>query len=1181
MDWTDEQKACITARGGNVLVSAAAGSGKTAVLVERIFQRMVDAGEPVDVDRFLVVTFTRAAAAQMKEKLQARIEKALEEDPDNTHLQRQAGLAGCAHISTVHSFCGYVIQNYFHRIGLDPSYRQGTEGELTLLKKETVERILEEEYERAEPDFVALAGMNMFQRSDDALVQMILDLYEKAMSEPFPSEWFDRMEAFFDIRTCEEWEESELVVSWMAECRVILQDISHMAARWQKRCLEPDGPWYYEERLAQIQEICARLLQADTYEKCREILQNMTFSRMSSKKDEAVSQEKKQEVADGRKMCKETLEELRDTYFSQTVEEHLQDLRDTEREVAPLLRLARRFMNEYTDSKREKNLVDFNDLEQLALSILLEKKETEGYVPSEAARELAEQFVEIMIDEYQDSNRVQDTLLKSVSRENLPGYAPNIFMVGDVKQSIYRFRKACPELFAEKLFSYEDREGAPYRRIDLHRNFRSRDTVLWGTNAVFERIMHRDLGGVEYDEDARLQPGRHFAEPEEISSAAPVIGGKIETCILPGDGTPEQEGRLIAAKIQEMIFSASPLYVESGEGYRKVRYSDIVILLRSVRTKGQAYFDALAEAGIPVVMDHNQGFFETREIQLVTAMLQTIDNPRQDKPLAAVLAGPMFDFTAEELAELRQSDRSVCLYDSLLSCDGSGTVKEKSQRFLLLLEKLRRKMSYAAVAELLQDIYDETGIYEAAAMMREGRQRTANLDWLMELAREFEATTYHGLSQFVRYINRREQTEEMGEVSLVGEEEDVVRILTIHKSKGLEFPVCILAGLGGKLGGQNRSFLTVQESGIVAPVIDNERRTKKKTFYTEILRRRNVLDSLGEDMRVLYVAMTRAKEKLILVGSTGKIEAPSLSFLGRSRMRSFLDMVIPAALEEDAWFDVQMAEPEELLEQAEADILREEMESHALYNFDTSIVYDKEIRDKLEEFREFAVEETPLPVKVSVSELKVRSMEEMNLEDFTIFDSGEEEEMPVPAFVQADVSEDSARKGAAYGTIWHQVMAVIDFQVQKDEETVRRSVEELVRTGRMRQEDTAVLRYDKLAAFFASELGQKMAKAQERGVLHREQPFVTGRKARDIFPDREEDDTILVQGIIDAYFEEEDGLVLLDYKTDSLKPGEEDKLIKRYQTQMEVYREALESMTGKKVRECVLYSFALKKEIKI
>ncbi len=1162
MDWTDDQSECIRARNGNVLVSAAAGSGKTAVLVERIFQRVVDRRDPVDVDRFLVVTFTRAAAAQMKDKLQARIEKALEEDPEDAHLQRQTGLVSSAHISTVHSFCGYVIQNYFHRIGLDPSYRQGTESELSLLKNETIERILEEEYEKGEPDFVALASMNMFQRSDEPLVKMILELYERAMSEPFPDQWLDRMEAFFDIHTREEWEQSALVQSWMEECRVLAKDMYDMASRWKERCLAPAGPWYYEKQMQELMDVCLALVQAPGYEEYRRILENMTFPRMTSKKDEAVSEENKQEVSRGRKKCKDTLEELRDAYFSQEIEEHIRDLRQMEKEIFPLLRLARRFMNEYTDSKREKNLVDFNDLEQLSLSILLERDEAGEVVPSAAARELAEQFVEIMIDEYQDSNRVQDTLLRSVSREGLPGERPNIFMVGDVKQSIYRFRNACPELFGEKLFSYDCEKGAAYRRIDLHKNFRSRENVLEGTNAVFEKIMHRDLGGVEYDRAARLCPGRVF------EGTGPPEGEKIDAFVILGREDAEREGRLIASKIQEMV---------SG---RRWQYSDIVILLRSVRGKGQVYFDALAEAGIPVVMDHSQGFFETREIQLMTSMLQIIDNPRQDRPLAAVLTGPMFDFSAEDMADLRQGNRQICLYDSLVSCDADSPLWEKVSRFRHVLAGLRRKMSYATVSELIQEIYDETGIYEAVGLMQDMAQRTANLDWLMELAREYEATTYHGVHQFVHYINRiREQQEEMGEVSLSGEEENVVRIMTIHKSKGLEFPVCILAGLGGKPGGRRHSFLTIHpETGIAAPIVDNERRTKKNTFYTEVLKRRNRLDSLGEDMRVLYVAMTRAEEKLILVGCAKQVEAPFTGYLGRCGMQSMLDMLMPALLTEGSRFRLQLVEEEDLMQEAESDILREKMEAGALYNFDTSIVYDKEIHDRLEAWQQTSDrEEVPLPVKVSVSELKVRSMEEMDMEDFTILDA-ETEEMPVPAFMQESPS-DTAGMGAAYGTIWHQVMAAIDFAGEHTEEDLRRSVEDLVDAGRLRQQDVSVLRYDRLAAFFASELGQKMKRAQERGNLHREQPFVTGRKARDIFPDRQETDTVLVQGIIDGYFEEEDGLVLMDYKTDSLKPGEEDKLIQRYRTQMELYREALESMTGKRVKECVLYSFSLQKEI--
>lgn len=1179
VQWTDDQKKIIAMRDCNILVSAAAGSGKTAVLIERIFKRIMDKKNPVDVDRFVIVTFTKAAAAQMKDRLRERLEQEIEKEPDNTHLQRQLGLIASAHISTVHSFCGYVIQNYFHRIGLDPSYRQGTDSELGLLKNEILEEILEEEYTEQREDFAELAGMSMFHRSDARMLDMIFEIYDKAMSEPFPYEWLDKMREFLGVEEVSKWENSEFCMYLLEDCHRMAEGIRADGEHLLSLCQLPAGPYYYEKRIEELDDICGRLLQAGTYEEFRLEFSHMTFARMTSKRDEGVDVSLKEAVQEGRKRCKKALEEMRDGYFFQSAEEHLADLERMGGKLKTLLRLTERFMKEYTEAKRERNIVDYNDLEQLALSILLDRdEEKQEYVRSAAARELSEHFAEIMIDEYQDSNRVQDTLLKSVSRDGLAGMNPNIFMVGDVKQSIYRFRNACPELFAEKLESYETDESASYRRIDLHRNFRSREEILEGVNCVFEEVMHRDLGGVEYDAAARLRCGR-------ASETAGENKEKIDTYVILDKGNAELEGRLIATKIKEMVQSSNPLFVMGEEGYRPVCYRDIVILMRSVKNVGQSYFEALTDAGIPVVMEHTQGFFDTREIQIMTGMLQVIDNPRQDIPLVTVLGSPMFYFQEDELAAVRAENRNEDLYGALLSYEKEDALREKIQGFFQVLGRLRDKISYATVAELIQDIYDETGIYESVMMMKEGAQRTANMDSLMELAREFEKTTYHGLYQFVRYINRiQEQQEEMGEVNISCEEENVVRIMTIHKSKGLEFPVCIVAGMGRKLGGMNRSFLTIQpEVGIASQIVDNETRTTKDTIYRRFLKRQNDMADLGENMRVLYVAMTRAKEKLILVGCAEQVETEAMNYLGRSRIGSMLDMVLPAVLTKSEWFTLTTVERENMLEETVSEIIQEQVETAALYNFDTSVVYDEKVHEyleRLEETEQAASE--PLPVKVSVSDLKMKSMEETEMEEFTILSHEEDTgEMPVPKFMQEDNSESSAHRGAAYGTIWHQVMATIDFTKTGSEEEIEGGIDELVNSGRLREEERGVINSKKLLTFFQSRLGREMREAAAQGKLHREQPFVIGKPANEIFPEREEKDTVLVQGIIDGYYETGDGIVLMDYKTDSLRAGEEKKLICRYETQMKLYREALEERMDRPVIKCVLYSFSLQKEIAV
>lgn len=1180
--WTEDQKKIIEKHGCNLLVSAAAGSGKTAVLVERIFNRVADRENPVQIDQFVVVTFTKAAAAQMKDRLRERIESALEENPDQPHLQRQIGLLPAAHISTVHSFCGYVIQNYFHRIGFDPAYRQGTNSELALMQKEVLKELLEDAYERGEEPFNDLASMNMFNRSDSALEDMILELYNKAMSEPFPREWLGQLEKSLFLNTREEWEASAFCRNLLSECRHVIQGIREEAEELLRLCEEPSGPYMYAGNVEEVIEICDGLSGASDYEEYRKGLSEVTLGRMSAKKDETVSPDMREFVKERRNACKERIKKLSEDFFAQSIEEHLADLAAMRGKLSTLIALALEFHSRYTERKRERGVVDFNDLEQLSLEILLEwDEEQNGYRRTSAAEELSEYFEEIMIDEYQDSNRVQETILSAVAKQR-EGVPCNLFLVGDVKQSIYRFRNACPELFVEKMKTY-GQDGSAGERIDLHQNFRSRNAVLMGSNAVFERVMREDIGGVEYDEDARLRTGREFEETDKRT------GGKIEVCVLLNNKDMEYEARLAVEKIRDMMNPEHPLYVEE-KGLRPVDYRDIVILVRSVKGMGQRIFDVLTEAGMPVVMERTQGFYDTREITLMSQMLQIIDNPRNDIPLAGVLCSPMFDVTEEELAAIRASHRDGPLYESLEKYrgeweeeKGDSPLQKKLRFFFDTLETMRGKTTYATVAQLIQDIYDATGIYEAVQMMRDGAQRTANMDSLMEQAREFDGTAYHGLHQFVRYIHRiREQQEEIGEVNIAGEEENVIRIMTIHKSKGLEFPICLILGMGKKLGGRDSGFLTIHpQLGVASKIVDNERRTVKDTLYRRLVKQQNEKEDLGEELRVLYVAMTRAKEKLILIGSAREVQAGALSYLSRRKMDNYLDMALPAVFGEPEWFNLSTTEPEGLLNQAVCEQVWERAEAELFNNFDTSVLYHRELRDILEQIPETeTVEQEPLPVKVSVSDLKVKSMEEMELRDFTVLNHEEEdEEMPVPSFVQ-EAKEDAGKyRGAAYGTIWHQVMATIDFSHTDCVDDIEEEITRLIQSGRLREDERPVLNSRRLYQFFESPLGREMKKAYCGGQLYREQPFVMAKPACEIFPDRTESEPVLIQGIIDGYYVTGDEVILMDYKTDSLKPGEEGKLVRRYYTQMALYKKALEDMLHKPVADCVLYSFSLGKEI--
>lgn len=1175
-NWTDKQRECIEARDCNVLVSAAAGSGKTAVLVERIFERITDKKNPVDVDQFVIVTFTKLAAAQMKDRLRERIELELSKNPTDEHLMRQEGRLSLAHISTVHSFCGDIIKRYFHRIGLDPAYRQGTESEMAMLRQDVLDAILEDEYGKKQKDFVELVSMSEFNRKDDKLNQMIFRVYDQMIGQPFPVDYLDEMEAYYQVETVKEWEKSSFVQMLLAFAKRNIEEIVNSQRKAKILCNQPHQPYYYEKYIDELLEFVEGFSDDFGYEEYFARLQLRPKFTMRGPKKSELTEEEEENKEVIHKQCRDdldTLKNLRDKYFKQDASQNLKDLKDTSVKMKALFRLVRRFHAAFVKEKRERGVVDFNDLEQLAIEILLTKDEKTGkYIRTEAANELASEFAEIMIDEYQDSNYVQDTILYAVSKDGIEGEKPNIFMVGDAKQSIYRFRGARPELFANKLMSYDISKTAQNRRIDLQKNFRSREIVLEGTNEVFTRIMHKDIGGVEYDEHAKLHVGREFLETEKR------IAKNVDVYAVIGNQNPEAEGIFIAQKIKEMVSFENPFFVEEKGEYRPAKYRDIVILVQT-NELGQTYFDALKDCEIPAVMEKKRGFFDTREIRLMTSMLQVVDNPHQDIALASVLLSPMFSLTEEDLALVRVENRSMDLYDAVLAYEKADTVYEKLQHFLDSLAYMRKKASYATVGEIVQDIYDCTGIYDAVCLMANGVQRTANMDSLMTIAREFDGTAYRGLYSFVRYLEKiSQQNEEMGEVNLLGEEENVVRIMTIHKSKGLEFPICFVGNMGHGLFRQQSEFMTISPNvAMVSPIVDNKKRTKKQTIYTEFLKYCNHQDELGEAMRKLYVAMTRAKEKLILVGSARNTDSCLVDYTSRLKMKTFFDMVLPAVNARPDMFSLTHVEEEDLISQLEQETVMEAYKENALYNFDTTICYDEQIH-KIYEWMD-AKEEAkpaPLPVKVSVSDLKIQSMEELDMEDFTILTHEEaEEEKPVPNFAAKEQKEQSANRGALYGTIWHQVMATIDFTKTLNQSEVRAEVNRLVEAGRLNKEDTEVLNYKRLSAFFDSSLGKEMRQAQREGRLHREQPFVMGYPACELFEERTEKDIVLVQGIIDGYYETNDGIVLMDYKTDSLKPGKEKELVERYGRQMQLYRDALEKMTGKKVIKCLLYSFSL------
>ena len=1248
VQWTKEQQEVIRLRDRNILVSAAAGSGKTAVLVERILSKITDNTHPADIDRLLIMTFTRAAAGEMKERISAVIEKALGEDPDNEHLQRQTTLLHAAQITTIDGFCAYIIRNYFHLIGLDPGYRTADEGELKLLRGDVVKALLEEHYAQKDEKFQKFVECFATGKSDENLGDLIQKLYEMAMSNPFPEEWLQKCLGDYRIESLEELRETEWMKMLWDAVGDELQEAELLIREARNVCAEADGPYLYEDALNSdliLVRDLQELAEKRDYNGTVKVLVKPAFARLSTKKALDVEEQKKQRVKELRDEEKGILKELGQRYFQSSEEEILEMIRYVREPIEMLIELTIQFMEQFGMAKREKNILDFTDMEHFALQILMTKDGEEIHM-SQAARELSAKYDEVLVDEYQDSNFVQELLTTAVS--GWINQKKNIFMVGDVKQSIYRFRLARPELFMEKYKSYSTEE-AKEQRIDLHKNFRSRAQVLESVNFIFRQIMGEDLGGVTYDKDAALYPGASFPEGEseefvktevlliekdgeeladvQESADAGAQGSQME---LENQNAQELEALAIAQRIQEIVGKEQIVDKDTRE-YRSVEYGDIVILLRTAYGWAETFREVLASQGIPVYCTSRTGYFSALEIVTVLNYLKVCDNPLQDIPLMGVLRSPIVGCTSQELAELRIHYPKGLLYESLTAYVGESSktdfltekdfLKLKLSNFLQLLEKVRNMAAYTPVHELILYVLKETGYGNYARALPGGEQRFANLTMLVEKAMDYEKTSYRGLFNFVRYIEQLQAYEvDYGEVNLTGAGNTAVEIMTIHKSKGLEFPVVFVAGMGKQFNFQdmNAGLLLHPELGIGADAVIPEKRVIASSLNKQIIRRQLLKESLGEELRVLYVAMTRAKEKLILTGTVGKLEKQMVSLsrfldeeeellpLGtRIKAKNYWAFVLPALVRHRAMsellgeygilmkkqkgiyddvsdFVIKKVTVRQMTEKAVILQAGNQMQEEYLKNWDADQVYDKEVREEIEKRFSFVYPYKYLediPVKVSVSDLKKRSWhDESELEEnisVSAEEQVEEQEAPVPAFMAEKQEE---YKGAARGTAYHRLMECLDYAEVESEEQLEVQLKRLLESQKMTEQEAECIRIRDIKKFVDSELGQRMKKAVVKKQLYREQPFVIRRSAS-LLDDSWKDETILVQGIIDAYFTEDGEIVLVDYKTDRVRKGQEQKLVDLYHVQLEDYAQALERMTGMKVKEKIIYSFTLQKAI--
>ena len=1311
VSWTTEQQQVIDLRNRNILVSAAAGSGKTAVLVERIVKIITDKNHPVDIDHLLIVTFTNAAAAEMRERIGNAIEKALDEQPEDEHLLRQLTLIHNAQITTIDSFCLYVVRNHFHEIDLEPNFRIGDEGELKLLREDVLGRVLEQNYEEPSEAFSDFVEGYASGRTDAALNEMILQLYEFSRSYPWPEKWLDSFVGAYRIENREELDRAEWLAPLTQNIRFVLKDCEQLLKQALAVTQQDDGPDMYEKAVRSDLEKYESLSKLTSFCELSGALSDIKYDRLASSRGFEGDPDKLDLVKSLREQAKDVVKKLCKQYFFCSPEMMIEQLERMEPMLEEVVRLTKQFADEFAAAKRRKNLVDFHDVEHFALQILVDE-ETEK--AKKTAEEFRDTFEEIMIDEYQDSNEVQETLLRSISREERG--ENNIFMVGDVKQSIYRFRLARPELFMKKYDSYSLEESTT-QRIDLHKNFRSREEVLTCTNDIFYKIMARSLGNVEYDAEAALYPGASYpampvqenpagekaAEDEKVSGKQ--LNGFTPEILL-ADSNDELledtdfsdkktlEAKMVAEKIRHLMKTQPVTDKATGE-LRMARYSDIVILLRSLSGWADSLVEVLNGNGIPAHTVSSTGYFSTVEVQTVLSMLRLLDNPRQDIPMAAVLRSPMAGLTDEELAVLRLEDGSVPFHEAVLELaeglyeeDGQkeisnpeadqkqgknadekpenhieSTAHRKLLEFYKKYRQLRQLVPDTPIHELIEIILCETGYGHYVAAMPAGNRRTANLNMLLEKAAAYEKTSYKGLFHFVRYIDELQKYDvDFGEADMVGENEDVVRIMSIHKSKGLEFPIVIVSGMGKNFNKQDtRSKMVLHpELGIGLDYMDGKLRIKSPTIAKKAIAKQIDLENLGEELRVLYVALTRAKEKLILTGtlkdapekleffrqqaalhahSSGKMTGTTaIPYLTRESAAGYLDWVLPAVLSYGEKYPVRVVEAAELVlqevenqgEQNEG--LTERIEE--IKAADTQLVGQLKQR-----FSQRYPYQTDIlrKNKYSVSELKHRAMRER-------FEAEQEETVPafleepvtptIPLFIQRQgiveqeaqnkaqdagleaeskaeqkIESNTANRGALRGTAVHRVMECYDFTSEK---SVQEQMDAMEKEEKITADMRTLVKERIVADFVSSETGKRMALAQRMGALYREKPFVMGfteeelenygfgarsntdtceniHEKTDSDQEKEEqekicheEDLTLIQGIIDVFWIEDDGITVLDYKTDRVDTAQE--LIDRYATQLKLYADALERVfaTRKlKVKEILIYSFRLEKLISI
>ncbi|SDN34348.1 helicase-exonuclease AddAB subunit AddA [Alkalicoccus daliensis] len=1191
--WTDEQWEAIADEHRPMLVAAAAGSGKTAVLVERIVRKIIDPGNNIALDQLLVVTFTNAAAAEMKQRIGKAIENELLKEPGSNHLRRQLSLLQRASISTLHSFCMNVIRTYYYELGIDPQFRMLDQTESQLLEEEVAEEMIETAY-REDPEFIKLVDYFTGDRTDDQLKVLFLELYHFSRSHPDPENWLNQIIKVYESSGTEEFDN----LPWVQEAAAhVKEKLSYCISRLElavKKSKSPEGPGMYVQTLQNNIHQLNFLLNAAGWEDLNNSFKSLkleSLPRVVKKNHPDMDPQLQKEVQAIRKKVSEDLEAVENSFFHADSDLIAADMQQMAPVLKQLIFYVNRFSQLFQQEKVSRNSLDFSDLEHYCLA-LLQQEET----PTDIAIQYQQEFQEVLVDEYQDTNFVQETILTKLSGTD------QLFMVGDVKQSIYRFRLAEPGLFLNKYKQYQQlSEG---KRVDLTKNFRSREEVLSSTNFVFRQIMSENFGELEYDEAAALKQGNfEFSENDTMSTEVLIVDKQKKennTSELEELETSQIEARAIAEKIREMVDSKFMIYDKFLKTERPVTYKDFVLLMRSMPW-AETMMEEFQLYDIPLYADLSTGYFEAIEIKVMLALLHTVDNPYQDIPLASVLRSPIFSLDEEMLSTIRLRAPED-YYFTALKMEAEAVPEGKAAAALQQLEKWRDAARSNGLSELIWKLYEESGYLEYVGGLPGGKQRRANLTALYDRARAYETTSFRGLFRFLRFIERmQERGDDLGKARAIGEQEDVVRLMTIHKSKGLEFPVVFVAGMNKQFNMMdvNKSYLKHKRLGFAARFIDPVHRISYPTIYYYVVRERIRKEMLAEEMRILYVAMTRAEQKLILTGTVDQLEDSLAGWTAYmpgekvpesqlSQAKNFLDWIMPAAL--------NSKEGNRFLQNFSTEKYKY-LESNARWKF--TVLQAGELEAPLTEdvstdkdFRLRAVENLePVETKSEKQSLSldwqypfndaVRTRVKQSVTELKEYEKdpyAAENLVQIPsAFDRPKFVQEKAFNPAELGTILHKLMQFINFNITSAEE-VEKEIYKLVIEEKMMKTEAEQINIHWITAFLNSQIGDVLRRSVR---IKRELPFTYPIEASTIYSEwNSKEEYLFVQGIMDCVYETENGeLYILDYKTDRITGRfHSDQEItayfkEKYSFQLSLYKQALESAWNRKVSGACLYMF--------